>query len=129
VVFANSSNSVVSFYCSVAGFSQQLLWCTTNVSHRHYKVVMQKRFTYYLAPKWKRVSSEVSSFAMAEKDTLKAGFLVIHSKSLHICLDLTFNRCLLHNSVCKQVCCHPGLENAKPLKPAYITDIIRLISD
>ena len=91
MVFANSSNSVVGLYGFVPSVSQ-VLWCTANVSYKHYNVVMQKGFISYLAPKWKRISAEITSFAMAEKVTLNAGFLVIHSESLHICLVLTFNR-------------------------------------
>lgn len=129
MVFANSSNSVVGLYDVIPSFSQQLLWCTANVSHKHYKAGIQKGFISYLAPKWKRISAKINSFAMAGRVTLNAGFLVIRSESLRICLDLTFNRWLFHNTVCKQIRCHPSLGNAKPLKPAYITDLISLISD
>lgn len=128
MVFANSSNSVVGLYDLIPSFSQQLLWCTANVSHKHYKAVIQKGLISYLAPKWKRISAKITSFAMAGRVTLNVGFLVIRSESLRICLDLTFNRWLFHSTVCKQIRCQPSLGNAKPLKPAYITDLISLIS-
>lgn len=90
--FANSPSSVIGLYGFIPGFSQQLLWCTADVNRRHYKVMMQKGLISYLAPKWKRISAEINSCAVAEKVMLEAGLLVIHSESLHICLDLTFTR-------------------------------------
>lgn len=92
MVFANSPNSVIGLYHFIPSFSQQLLWCTADVNHRHYKVMVQKGLISYLASKWKRIAAEITSCAVAEKVTLETGFLVIHSESLHICLDLTFTR-------------------------------------
>lgn len=129
VLFAYSSNYVVDIYGLFQPSDNNCCGGNTDVSCKHCNVVMQKEFISYLAQKWKRISAEIISFAVAEKLTWNAGFLVIHSESLHICLALTFRRWLFHNTVSKQICCHPGLGNAKPLKPAYTADLKCLISD